>query len=91
MMFLLAICWIFSIFFIIRLLSSNRSKWSKVVYCLVLAVPFVGVLLYLFLSENVPPQSECLRDNGPRGSYTDKIISIKAVLDSMEDGKNKNN
>lgn len=69
-----------SAFFIYKLLSSNRSALEKSVYCVVLLVPVVGPLLYLFLSEEVPPQSPLLRNNGPRGAYTDTMIAIQAGL-----------
>ena len=70
-----------SAFFIYKLLSSKRSAFEKSVYCLVLLVPVVGPLLYLFLSEEVPPQSPLLRNNGPRGAYTDAMIAIQAALE----------
>lgn len=70
-----------SAFFIYRLLSSKRSAFEKSVYCVVLLVPVVGPLLYLFLSEEVPPQSPLLRNNGPRGAYTDAMIAIQAALE----------
>ena len=55
--------------------------FEKSVYCLVLLVPVVGPLLYVFLSEEVPPQSPLLRNNGPRGAYTDAMIAIQADLE----------
>ena len=70
-----------SAFFIYKLLSSKRSKLEKSVYFVVLLVPVVGPLLYLFLSEEVPPQSPLLRNNGPRGAYTDAMIAIQAALE----------
>ena len=70
-----------SAFFIYRLLSSKRSVLEKSVYCIVLLVPVVGPLLYLFLSEEVPPQSSLLKNNGPRGAYTDAMIAIQAALE----------
>jgi len=69
-----------STFFIYKLLSSKRSAFEKSVYCVVLLVPVVGPLLYLFLNEEVPPQPPLLRNNGPRGAYTDTMIAIQAVL-----------
>lgn len=73
---LLVLSGVFSAFFIYKLLSGGRSKFEKFVYCVVLLVPFLGPLLYLFLSEEVPPQPPILRNNGPRGSYTDAMIAI---------------
>ena len=70
-----------SAFFIYKLLSGKRSVLEKSVYCLVLLVPVVGPLLYLFLSEEVPPQPPLLRNNGPRGAYTDAMIAIQADLE----------
>ena len=70
-----------SAFFIYKLLSSKRSAFEKSVYCLVLLVPVVGPLLYLFLSEEVPSQSPLLKNNGPRGAYTDAMIAIQAALE----------
>ena len=70
-----------SAWLIYRLLSGGRSVLEKTTYCLVLLVPFVGPLLYVFLVEEVPPQSPWLRNAGPRGAYTDRMISINAALD----------
>ena len=70
-----------SAFFIYRLLSGKRSAMEKSIYCVVLLVPIAGPLLYLFLSEEVPPQSPLLRNNGPRGAYTDAMIAIQAALE----------
>jgi hypothetical protein len=73
----------FSVFFMYRLLSGGRSVLEKLVYCAVLLVPFVGPLLYLFLSEEVAPQPSMLRNNGPRGAYTDGIIAVKASMEKL--------
>ena len=70
-----------SLFFIFRLLSGRRSVAQKSMYFVVLLVPVVGPLLYLFLSEEVPPQSPLLRNDGPRGAYTDKVIAIQTALE----------
>jgi len=71
-----------SAFFIYRLLSGKRSVTEKSIYCVVLLVPIAGPLLYLFLSEEVPPRSPLLRNDGPRGTYTDKMIAVQAALNN---------
>lgn len=72
-----------STWLIYKLLSGKRSLPEKVIYCLVLLVPFLGPLLYIFLIEELPPQHPMLRNNGARGDYTQSMISIKADLEEM--------
>ncbi len=69
-----------SIFFIFKLLSSQRSFLEKCVFFAVLLIPLVGPLLYLFLSEDMPSQAPVLRNNGPRGAYTNWMIAIQAIM-----------
>lgn len=69
-----------SIFLIFRLLSSQRSLLEKCIFSAVLLIPLVGPLLYLFLSEEVPPQSPVLRNTGPRGAYSNWMIAIQAIM-----------
>lgn len=67
--------------FSVRLLKGERGPLAKIVYTAVLLIPLVGPLLYLFLIEDVPPQEPFLRNNGPRGAYTDLVIAIQATLE----------
>lgn len=69
-----------SVFLIFRLLSSQRSLLEKCIFLVVLLVPLVGPLLYLFLCEEVPPQPSVLRNTGPRGAYTNWMIAIQAIM-----------
>lgn len=69
-----------SVFLIFRLLSSQRTLTEKYVFFAVLLIPIVGPLLYLFLSEEVPPQPSVLRNTGPRGAYTNWMIAIQAIM-----------
>lgn len=69
-----------SIFLIFRLLSSQRSLLEKCIFFAVLLIPLVGPLLYLFLSEEVPPQPPVLRNTGPRGAYSNWMIAIQAIM-----------
>jgi len=74
---MLVLSGLLSAFLMYRLLLSGRSAFEKFVYCAVLLVPLLGPLIYIFLSEEVPPQSPMLRNNGPRGSYTNRMIAIR--------------
>lgn len=69
-----------SAFLIYRLLSSKRNWFEKLVYCVVLLIPFVGPLVYFFLSEEVPPQPPLLRNEGPRGAYTHNMLAIQESI-----------
>jgi len=89
---MLVLSWVLSAFFMYKLLCSSRRVFEKIVYTLVLLVPFVGPLIYLFLSEEVPPQSPLLRNHGPRGAYTDAMIAIQEnlkELSRLENGAKK--
>lgn len=82
--FLLVICEIFAIVFACKVLTSERGYFEKLALVVVLCVPFLGPLLYLFLIENVPPQHPWLRNSGARGDYTHNMIGIQADLDELE-------
>ena len=61
-----------------RLLRSNRTPLEKVAFCLVLLLPFIGPIFYLFLNHDVPSQHPFLRNDGPRGDYTHRMIGIQS-------------
>ncbi len=64
-----------SLYLLYRLHSRPGHWLEKVALTAVLLVPFLGWLAYLFLVENVPPQHEDLKNRGPRGFYSDWMIS----------------
>jgi hypothetical protein len=68
----------FSGFLSNKLLFSNRNFIEKLALLVILLIPVVGVFVYFFLGSEVPPQSQDLMDNGPRGAYTNRMIAFKA-------------
>jgi hypothetical protein len=67
-----------------RLLKCDKSILEKTALVVVLLVPIFGPIFYLFLVEEVPPQNPFLRNHGPRGSYTDRMISMRADKEAAD-------
>jgi hypothetical protein len=72
---MLVLSWTASVLLLYRLHTRPGHWFEKLALTVVLLVPFLGWLAYLFLVEDVPPQHEDLKNRGPRGFYTDRIIS----------------
>jgi len=54
-------------------------------------VPIVGPILYLFVTNNVQPRADHLKNNMPRGTYTHNWISTNASLKkSIKEKSTKN-
>lgn len=75
-----------SLYLLFRLHTRPGHWLGKIVFTVVLLVPFVGWIAYLFLVEDVPPQPEDLRNNGVHGFYTDKMITHTRPQDDAEAG-----
>ncbi len=75
-----------------RIWRNEKYLVFKVLISVITLIPFVGPLLYLFVSDSTPPQDLKLQNRGPRGDYTHKLISLKSVLKprSNEDDTDKN-
>ncbi len=72
---ILAITYALSAYFLYCLHTRPGHWLEKGALTVVVLVPFLGWIAYLFLSENVPPQHEDLKNTGPRGFYTDRMIT----------------
>jgi hypothetical protein len=66
---------------IYRVWRNERYLIFKVLISIVTIIPFVGPVLYLFVSDKTAPQAPELQDRGARGQYTQNYISSKARLD----------
>lgn len=64
-----------SLYLLCRLYARPVHWLERGALTLVLLTPFVGWIAYLFLVEEVPPQDEDLKNTGPRGFYTDRMIT----------------
>jgi hypothetical protein len=82
-----------SIWLMVKVVTSDRSRLDKFGAILLLAVPFVGPLLYWFVYNDLPPQHPRLQNRGPRGEYASKWRSIRPVLEdglaSRQDGEDR--
>lgn len=74
----------FSLYFLYRLYSRPCHWFGRLALTLLLLVPFIGWFAYLFVVEDVPPQYDDLKDTGPRGFYTGRMIS-RARRDKPQD------
>ncbi len=77
---LLILSEVVSLVLLFKLLFKDIKLWLKVVGGLILLIPFVGPLMYLFAFDDTKPQSTFLQNNRSRGDYTHNWISIKSIL-----------
>lgn len=82
---LLASTYALSLWLMVRLARSGRTRLEKVGGFLVLAFPLIGPLLYWFVQYEVSPQPPWLRNRGPRGDYTHRCISLRSDLEKKRD------
>lgn len=66
---------VFNLYLLFRLYSRPHHWLEKIALTVLLLVPFIGWLAYLFIVEDVPVQHEDLKNRGPRGFFTDRMIS----------------
>lgn len=57
---------------------------EALVVSVLLPIPVLGLLLFLWLLRAPMPQPKGLMGNMPRGTYTHHMISLKAVLESTK-------
>src|SRR5690606_6979474 len=69
-----------SLWLMVKVAKSDRTRLDKFGGILLLAVPLVGPLLYWFVYNNLPPQHPRLHNRGPRGEYAHKWTSIRPTL-----------
>ncbi|GGD39456.1 hypothetical protein [Pseudoxanthomonas indica] len=77
----LAVGYVASFFFLPGLLRGSERGWEKWGLAVMLFVPFLGLLIYLFLREDVPPQDPNMRAPGSRGVYTDRMIAMRSFYE----------
>ena len=70
-----------SLWLMIKVARSDRTRLDKFGGILLLAVPLVGPLLYWFVYNELPPQHPRLQNRGPRGAFAHKWISVRPVLE----------
>jgi hypothetical protein len=70
-----------SLWLMVKIARSDRSRLDKLGGLLLLAVPLVGPLLYWFVYCDLPPQHPRLQNRGPRGDYAQRWTSIRPVLE----------
>lgn len=73
-----------------KLWRGAESRWIKVGGTVVLLVPILGPLLYLFVFDQPGPQPAHLRNDGPRGEYTHAWIGLRGPLRKWIREKEKN-
>ncbi len=72
-----------SLWFMVEVARSDRTRLDKLGAFLLLAVPLVGPLLYWFVYNDLPPQHPELQNRGAKGDFAHTWIAIRPVL---EDG-----
>lgn len=77
----LAVGYVASFFFLPGLLRGSVRGWEKWGLAVMLFVPFLGPLIYLFLREDVPPQDPYMQAPGSRGVYTDRMIAMQSFYE----------
>lgn len=78
----LGVSYFFSSILVVKLWIKPNPIILKVVYTLILAVPVVGVILYLFAADTTQPQNEDLQNSsnvGGFGSYTQRWIGRRSL------------
>ncbi len=81
-----------SLYLLYRLHTRPGHWLEKLALTVLLMVPFVGWIAYLFVVEEVPPQADDLQNQGPRGFYTDRMITrTRPDPDDGDDAGNKPN
>jgi hypothetical protein len=79
----LSVSYAVALVLLVRLWREQDYLFFKIVYTLFLAVPVLGVLLYLFAGDRTPPQPRYLQNTpevGGFGRYTHRWISIRNIF-----------
>src|SRR5690606_6588724 len=77
---LLVAAGLLSLWLMVKLAKSERTRLDKLGGIILLLVPFVGPLLYWFVYSDLSPQHPRLQNRGPRGEYAHKWMSIRPTL-----------
>lgn len=87
---ILAVTSAISLYLLYRLHSRPGHWFQKLALTLLLLVPFLGWIAYLFIVEDVPPQPDDLKNSGMHGHFTDKMITrTRRQSEQAEKSKNK--
>jgi hypothetical protein len=76
----IALSGLVSLMLLPRVWRNEKYLIFKILISVVTLIPFVGPLLYLFVSDDTPPQAPNLQNRGPRGEYTHNLIGLKSAL-----------
>lgn len=82
----IAVSEVISIFLLFRLWRKPDYMVFKILISAITLIPFLGPILYFFMTDKTKAQSVEMQNNGPRGSYTHKKISID---ETIKGGSNK--
>lgn len=87
----IALSELIALMLIMRTWMRDDYVFLKLLLSMVLLVPVVGPLFYLFANDRTPPQSENLKNDLPRGWCTDRWISVRSIYKySNEKQKSRN-
>lgn len=78
---LMILIWMISLFLMIGLLRSDRSRAERLVGILLLFVPFFGPLLYKLVIDPPGIKPTFLQARGPRGDFADKWNMVRPVVE----------
>jgi len=77
---------IISIFLLFRTWRSQEYLVFKIFATVIVVIPIVGPILYLFVANTPNPQAKDLQNNLPRGYYTQSWISQQAARKKASNG-----
>jgi hypothetical protein len=72
-----------SLWLMIKVVKSERTRLDKFGAFLLLSVPVVGPLLFWFVYNDLPPQHPYLQNRGARGDFTQSWIAARPVLEKI--------
>lgn len=78
--FLIFISYSVNVYLIYHLFQTERSRTAKLLYFVILLAPVAGPFIYFFLAINPQPSRTWLRNDMPRGHYTQFWISLNKEL-----------
>ncbi|MCX4030517.1 barstar family protein [Endozoicomonas sp. SM1973] len=80
----IALSELISIVLIVQIWKNEEYLAFKLLISAITLIPFIGPVLYFFVSDKTPPQEISLQNRGARGEYTHNFISLKPVLDRFK-------
>lgn len=72
---------VISLLLLFRVWKRQEYLFLKVLATVIVVIPIVGPIFYLFVSNTTESQPIHLQNNMPRGSYTQNLISQQASLE----------